>query len=99
MLLGFPGAGGTLQEHVVRYIIIHQQPTTVGEPDGRQSARLYGLAETLRASGFPTRRFLVAAEERLHPTTRCHCNDGLSALRLYTQCPTPQPAEGLELKM
>lgn len=55
VVLGFPGAGGTLQEHVVRYIIIPQQPTTIGEPDGSRSVRLHAVVETLRVSGFPTR--------------------------------------------
>ena len=32
VLLGFPGAGGVLQDHVVRYALISQQPTTIGEP-------------------------------------------------------------------
>jgi 2-dehydropantoate 2-reductase len=54
VLLGFPGAGGTLQDHVVRYIIISKQPTTIGEPEGGRSTRLHALVETLRASGFPT---------------------------------------------
>ena len=32
VVLGFPGAGGTLEGHVVRYAMITQQPTTLGEP-------------------------------------------------------------------
>ena len=53
VLLGFPGAGGTLQDHVVRYIMIPQQPTTLGEPNGTRSSRVQAVVETLRASGFP----------------------------------------------
>jgi 2-dehydropantoate 2-reductase len=31
VLLGFPGAGGTRDGHLVRYAMIAQQPTTLGE--------------------------------------------------------------------
>lgn len=55
VVLGFPGAGGTLEGHVVRYALIAQQPTTIGEPGGGQSYRLRTLEEALRASGFMTR--------------------------------------------
>jgi 2-dehydropantoate 2-reductase len=55
VLLGFPGAGGELQGHLVRYAMIAQQPTTLGEPGGRQTVRLLALVKALRASGFRTR--------------------------------------------
>jgi 2-dehydropantoate 2-reductase len=55
VLLGFPGAGGTLEGHVVRYVMIAQQPTTVGEPGGMLTARPRALAEMLRLAGFRTR--------------------------------------------
>ena len=54
VLLGFPGAGGTLDGHVVRYALISQQPTTLGELNGRSSDRVRGLAGALNASGFRT---------------------------------------------
>jgi 2-dehydropantoate 2-reductase len=54
VVLGFPGAGGTLEGHVVRYALIAQQPTTIGEPDGGRTNRLRALEEALRASGFRT---------------------------------------------
>jgi 2-dehydropantoate 2-reductase len=54
VLLGFPGAGGTLDGHVVRYALISQQPTTLGELNGRSSDRVRGLAGALNASGFGT---------------------------------------------
>jgi 2-dehydropantoate 2-reductase len=54
VLLGFPGAGGTRDGHVVIYAMIAQQPTTLGELDGRRTARLRKLVETFRQSGFPT---------------------------------------------
>ena len=54
VLLGFPGAGGTRDGHLVRYAMIAQQPTTLGELDGRRTARLRELVETFRQSGFRT---------------------------------------------
>jgi 2-dehydropantoate 2-reductase len=55
ILLGFPGAGGTLEDHVVRYVLISQQPTTIGEPRGIRTARPTALAELMRTAGFPAR--------------------------------------------
>jgi len=54
VLLGFPGAGGTRDGHLVRYAMIAQQPTTLGELDGQRTARLHKLVETFRQCGFPT---------------------------------------------
>jgi 2-dehydropantoate 2-reductase len=56
VLLGFPGAGGTREGHTVRYAMIAQQPTTVGEPDGHDSIRLDEVVKAFRASGFKTRQ-------------------------------------------
>jgi 2-dehydropantoate 2-reductase len=55
VLLGFPGAGGTRDGHVIRYVMIAQQPTTLGEFGGRQTARLRTVAGAFRGSGFPTK--------------------------------------------
>jgi 2-dehydropantoate 2-reductase len=55
VMLGFPGAGGRLDGQVVRYAMIAQQPTTLGEPCGKLTSRLGALAETFRAAGFNTR--------------------------------------------
>jgi 2-dehydropantoate 2-reductase len=54
VLLGFPEAGGTRDGHLVRYVMIAQQPTTLGELDGQRTARLRNLVETFRQCGFPT---------------------------------------------
>ena len=51
-LFGFPGAGGTLDEHVVRYALIAQQPTTIGKLGGPPTACLRELAGAFRAAGF-----------------------------------------------
>lgn len=55
VLLGFPGAGGTLEDHVVRYVLISQQPTTIGEPHGIHTVRPKRLVKSMRAAGFPAR--------------------------------------------
>jgi 2-dehydropantoate 2-reductase len=55
VLLGFPGAGGTRDRHVIHYALIPQQPTTLGEMEGQPSSRLREIELALRTSGFPTR--------------------------------------------
>jgi len=55
VLLGFPGAGGTRDGYVVRYAMIAQQPTTLGEWDGRRTERILRIADQFRAAGFPTK--------------------------------------------
>jgi 2-dehydropantoate 2-reductase len=55
VLLGFPGAGGTREGQMVRYAMIAQQPTTLGELSGRRTARLRNLIRVFRVSGFRTR--------------------------------------------
>jgi 2-dehydropantoate 2-reductase len=54
-LLGFPGAGGQRQGHVVRYNLVSGliQPTTFGELDGRITPRLRRIAGAFRSAGFP----------------------------------------------
>ncbi len=55
VLLGFPGAGGVREKHVIRYVVVsgRNQATTFGELDGRTSPRLRGIAHTFKAAGFP----------------------------------------------
>jgi 2-dehydropantoate 2-reductase len=55
VLLGFPGAGGTRDRHVIHYALIPQQPTTLGEMGGQPSSRLRAIEMALRTSGFPTK--------------------------------------------
>jgi 2-dehydropantoate 2-reductase len=55
VMLGFPGAGGTREGHSVRYAMIAQQPTMLGEPDGTESSRLHTVTKAFRVSGFKTR--------------------------------------------
>lgn len=54
VMLGFPGAGGTREGNVVRYAMIAQQPTMLGESHGKQTSRLRSMAKVFRASGFKT---------------------------------------------
>ena len=53
VLLGFPGAGGTLENHLVRYVLIPQQRTTLGELSGQRTARTAALVQLFERAGFP----------------------------------------------
>lgn len=52
VLLGFPGASGAREGAVVKYVLIPQQPTTLGELDGTRSPRVREIAAVLRGAGF-----------------------------------------------
>jgi len=54
VLLGFPGAGGTRDGPLIRYALITQQPTTLGELGGRRTARLRDTVRAFRGAGLPT---------------------------------------------
>jgi 2-dehydropantoate 2-reductase len=53
-LFGFPAVGGVRDGPTVRYVLIGQQQTMLGEPDGTVSDRVQRLASALRGAGFPT---------------------------------------------
>ncbi len=53
VVLGFPGAGGARERHIVRYQIVAAQPTTLGEIDGQITPRLQQIADALTEAGFP----------------------------------------------
>jgi len=55
VLLGFPGAGGTREGHIIRYAMIPQQPTMLGELGGKRTPRLRNIARAFRAAGLRTR--------------------------------------------
>jgi 2-dehydropantoate 2-reductase len=52
VLLGFPGASGSREGAVVKYLLIRQQPTTLGEIEGPPTPRVQEIAEVLRDAGF-----------------------------------------------
>ena len=52
VILGFPGAGGQYADGVIRYLIIRQQRTTIGELDGAETERIRSIAHAFRESGF-----------------------------------------------
>lgn len=55
VILGFPGASGAIQsDGTVRYLLIKQQLTTIGELSGGHTPRLEEIASALRQAGFPT---------------------------------------------
>ena len=53
-VFGFPAAGGTRDGSVVTYVLISQQKTMLGEPDGTTSPRVRHLQSVLNDAGFPT---------------------------------------------
>lgn len=53
VLLGFAGAGGKREGHVIHSLLIKQQPTTFGELDGRTTQRLEQIATAFKDAGFP----------------------------------------------
>jgi 2-dehydropantoate 2-reductase len=55
VLLGFVGAGGIREGHLVRYVIESErgQPTTFGELDGRTTPRLEQVVAAFKGAGFP----------------------------------------------
>jgi 2-dehydropantoate 2-reductase len=54
-LFGFPAAGGVRDGPVVRYVLIRQQKTMLGEASGTTTPRVHRLKEVLDAAAFPTR--------------------------------------------
>ncbi len=53
VLLGFPGASGDFDGDVVRYCLIPEQRTTIGEIDGSITPRLHVIADSFQKAGFP----------------------------------------------
>jgi 2-dehydropantoate 2-reductase len=56
VLGGFPGAGGSLDRGVVKYLMIRQQSTALGEPAGRMTPRLREIEDAFKKAGFPVGR-------------------------------------------
>jgi 2-dehydropantoate 2-reductase len=55
LLLGFPGAGGAKEGHVIHYHVLSSlvQATMLGELDGQSTPRLREIARAFRTAGFP----------------------------------------------
>lgn len=52
VLLGFAGAAGIRDGHVVRYVISQSQPVTLGELNGQVTRRLTEIASVFTSAGF-----------------------------------------------
>jgi len=52
-LFGFPAAGGVREGPVIKYVLIRQQKTTLGEPGGAKSARVRRLQALFGGAGLP----------------------------------------------
>lgn len=55
LLIGFAGAGGSLEDNIVYYTVVPRwlQPTTLGELDGQTTPRLKRIAKIFKRAGFP----------------------------------------------
>jgi 2-dehydropantoate 2-reductase len=67
VLLGFPGASGACEGATVRYRLVPQQKTTLGELSPHVTPRLREIAAALRAAGFP-----VALSRRMDAWLKTH---------------------------
>jgi len=54
-VFGFPAVGGVRDGATIRYVLIRQQRTMLGEASGAATPRLRQLQSVLSAAGFPTR--------------------------------------------
>ena len=54
VLFGFPAAAGTRDGEAIRYVLIRQQKTMLGESDGQVSTRVRNLRDLLGQAGFET---------------------------------------------
>ena len=54
-MFGFPAVGGVRDGPVVRYVLIRQQKTMLGEATATTTPRVHQLQEVLDGAGFPTR--------------------------------------------
>ena len=52
-LFGFPAAGGVRDGPVIKYVLIRQQKTMLGEPSGAVTPRVRHLQDELSGAGFP----------------------------------------------
>jgi 2-dehydropantoate 2-reductase len=58
-LFGFRAIGGTRDGRTIKYVLIKQQKTMLGEPDGTTTPRIRHLQHVLAEAGFPT---LISAD-------------------------------------
>ncbi|MEO9256242.1 MAG: 2-dehydropantoate 2-reductase N-terminal domain-containing protein [Tepidiformaceae bacterium] len=53
-LFGFPGASGVRDGHIIKYVLIRQQKTMLGEADGTTTTRVRELQTMFGDAGLPT---------------------------------------------
>ena len=88
VVFGFPAAGGTRDGSVVKYVLIAQQKTMLGEPDGTTSPRVRHLQSVLSEAGFPTlisaniEDWLLAHAAVVVPIAFALCRVGINPARL-----------------
>lgn len=54
-LFGFPAVSGARDGAAIKYVLIRQQKTMLGEPDGTTTSRVRQLQSVFTGAGFPTR--------------------------------------------
>lgn len=54
VVLGFPGAGGARDGTTIRYVLVKQQKTMLGEPSGENTTRTRELQAMMEKAGFPS---------------------------------------------
>ena len=87
-LFGFPAAGGVREGPVIKYVLIRQQKTTLGEPGGAKSVRVRRLQALFSDAGLPTvitaniDGWLLAHAAFIVPIAFALYRDGTDAARL-----------------
>jgi 2-dehydropantoate 2-reductase len=93
-MFGFPAAGGTRDGPVVRYVLISQQKTMLGEADGIATPRIRHMQEVLDEAGFRTMisanidGWLVGHAAFVVPIAFALYRVGIDASRLASDRPT-----------
>jgi 2-dehydropantoate 2-reductase len=88
VLFGFPAVGGVREGPVIKYVLIRQQKTTLGEPGGAKSARVRRLQALFSGAGLPAvittniDGWLLAHAAFVVPIAFALYRDGTNAARL-----------------
>jgi 2-dehydropantoate 2-reductase len=87
-LFGFPAAGGVREGPLIKYVLIRQRKTTLGEPGGAKSARVLRLQALFSGADLPTvitaniDGWLLAHAAFVVPIAFALYRDGTNAARL-----------------
>ena len=81
--MGFPGAAGYPDGDRIRYLVLsaREQPTTLGELDGRPSERIRAIAAAFKQAGFP-----VAVSPRMDAWLKTHAAEVTPTVMALYMC-------------